>query len=329
MGILDSLKKATRIGLSHDQFYNLAYEQGVLVNNWAEAANLFAQAAERYQKLGNQPMVHRALANQALYLYAIAHKNKTAKDRLQYAQTAVPHLQAIPEIEVPGSQTNGMPTQPLVDELLGYRYWILADTTDTVADKVRYHTEASQYFDHIGESMLVFETAMSARDPYFFHTACATYYQAHLIADRDPQAAVEQLQEAYNSFQNCSIRTEIADQVLNEINELGARETCWFCGRELQGNHLHFKYYAYRATPYAKQVFDTTLVDAKPLTRPDQGIPLCVICGSALEALADAIAEQRTDALRSQVNARLKEIAQTQNQLIDAVNNLQRVAHHH
>ena len=329
MGFLDSLKKATRIGLSHDQFYNLAYEQGVLVNNWTEAANLFGQAAERYQKLGNQAMMHRALANQAIYLYAIAHKNKSDKERMQYLQAAVPHLQAIPEIEMLGSQTNGMPTQPLVDELFGYRHWMLADSADNPNDKMRYHTDASRYFDHIGESMLVFESEMSARDPYFFHAACALYYQAHLIADSDPQAAVEKLQEAYNSFQNCSIRSAIANQALDEINELGARETCWFCGREFQGNQLHFKYYRYRTTPYAKQVFDTTTVEAKPLTRPDQGIPLCIICGSALEALADDMAAQRTDELREQVNARLKEIVQTQNQLVDAVNGLQRVAHHH
>lgn len=329
MGFLDSLKKATRIGLSHDQFYNLAFEQGVLVNNWTEAANLFGQAAERYEKLGNQPMMHRALANQAIYLYAIAHKNKSTKERMQYIQAAVPHLQAIPEIEMLGSQTNGMPTQLLVDELLGYRHWILADTTDNFANKVRFHTDASRYFDHIGESMLVFEAQMSARDPYFFHAACASYYQAHLIADSDPQAAVEKLQEAYNSFQNCSIRTEIANHVLDEINELGARETCWFCGREMQGNQLHFKYYRYHATPYAKQVFDTTTVEAKPVTLPDRGIPLCVICGSALESLADDMAKQRTDELREQVNTRFEHMAKAVDQLIDAVNNLQRVAHHH
>ena len=76
-------------------------------------------------------------------------------------------------------------------------------------------------------------------------------------------------------------------------------------------------------------VFDTTTAEAKPLMLPDQGIPLCVICGSAFEALADEMATQRTNELRDQVKVKLELMSQTVDQLVHAVNNLQRVAHHH
>lgn len=329
MGFLDSLKKATRIGLSHDQFYNLAFEQGVLLNQWAEAANIFGQAGERYRKQSNVPMAHRAFANQALYLYALAHRQKNDKDRLKYIDAALPHLKAINEIEVLGSQTDGIATQPLIDELLGYRNWILAGATENDADKVRLHTEASQAFERIGESTLVIEKEMSAKDPYYFHLACAAYYQAHILAESDPQAAVERLQEAYNSFHNSSIQSQIADKVLDEINELSARDTCWFCGRELQGQNLHFRYYPYHTTPYERQVFDSTIIEGKPATRSDQGIPMCVACGSAFETLADDYAQKRTNELREELAIELRDLTRKVNQLVDAVNNLQRVAHHH
>ncbi len=329
MGFLDSLKKATRIGLSHDQFYNLAFEQGVLINRWDEAANLFAQAGERYQRQGNLGMAHRAYANQALYLYAIAHHKKANKERVRFIDAALPHLQSIPEIEVLGSQTDGIPTQFMIDELQGYKSWILADAAETVGDKVRWHTEASQSFQHLGESTLVVEREMSAQDPCYFHLACAAYYQAHILSETDPQAAVEKLQEAFNDFQNCRIPNEIADKVLNEINELSARETCWFCGRELQGQNLHFRYYRYHTTPYEHQVFDSTVVDGKPLTRPDQGIPLCVACGSAFETLANDYAQKRAGELREEVAKEMKTLKDTLNNVVDAVNHLQRVAHHH
>lgn len=329
MGILDSLKKATRIGLSHDQFYNLAFEQGVLVNRWDEAANLFAQAGERYQKQGNAGMMHRAYANQALYLYALAHHKKANKERIRFIDAALPHLKSIPEIEVLGSQTDGVPTQSIIDELQGYKSWILADAATTIGDRARWHTEASQSFQRIGESTLVVEPEMSAKDPCYFHLACAAYYQAHILSESAPQAAVEHLQEAFNDFQNSNIQNEIAGRVLTEINELSARETCWFCGRELQGENLHFRYHPYRTTSYERQVFDSTPVDGKPATRPAQGIPLCVACGSAFEMLADDLARRRAAELREEVAAEMKELKDVLNNVVDAVNRLQRVAHHH
>ncbi len=329
MGILDSIKKATRIGLSHDEFYNLAYEQGVLVNNWVEAVNLFGQAAERYARQGNPPMYHRALANQLLYHFALTRDQWDTAQYVALIDALVPHLREIPEIEVLGSQTDGIPTSALIDELLGYKYWRLAADAGDDHARVYYHTQAAEAFDHLGDSLLVIDRNLSARDPYYLHSGLAKYFQAQQLIDGDPAAAVDRLQEAYNNLRNCKIKTEFTPTILHEIDQLNAREVCWFCGREVQGNERQFRYYPYRTTPYLQRIFEANPVEGRPAQRPDQGIPLCLACGSAFEQLADEYARRRSAEFANQLRQTIDELRAEIQTLTRQVHNLEHAAHQH
>ena len=74
MGILDSLKRATGLGLNASDHYQRAFEKGVLLGpqRFAEAAGLFDAAAQKANEIGDAQTAARSTANAKLYSYLVA-----------------------------------------------------------------------------------------------------------------------------------------------------------------------------------------------------------------------------------------------------------------
>src|SRR5438132_9544917 len=53
-GFLGKAKNITGIGLSQNELYARAFEKGVLLNKFAEAADIFDKAAKKFQENGDQ-----------------------------------------------------------------------------------------------------------------------------------------------------------------------------------------------------------------------------------------------------------------------------------
>ena len=328
-----SFLKKIGIGLTHDEIYALAYEKGVLVKNYAGACKQFAKAADKYRKEGDETSYHRAKANEAIYRYvALDQKDKDAPGQVQAIDEAISHLQQLEEIEEVSSQTDMMPVQRMVDELLGMKAWGTAMTTEDNSDKVRYHAEASQAFQRIGEHTLTTRPNMSARDPYHFHLAYGRYFEGMIVADTSPDAAVDKLEEAYANFRLCQIEDDVSRAVHTDLQAMSTKAVCWICGREVQGRSTHFKFYETHVTPYYQSLADADTRLGIPRLE-GEGMPICLTCGSMLEILADQYATLRADEVRQEAAAA---IAALQEQMIDALNDvwnairsLQRVAHTH
>ena len=255
-----------------------------------------------------------------------------ASGQAQVIDEALSHLSHLEEIEEVGSQTDMMPVQRMVDELLGMKAWAMAMTTEDNSDKVRYHTEASQAFQRIGENTLTTRPSMSARDPYHFHLACARYFEGMIVADTSPDAAVDKLEEAYASFRLSQIKDDVSRAVHTDLEAMSTKTVCWICGREVQGRNTHFRFYETHVTPYYQSLVDADTRLGIPRLE-SEGMPICLTCGSMLEVLADHYATLRADEVRQEAAAA---IAALQEQMVDAledvwnaIRRLQRVAHTH
>src|SRR5690242_3236998 len=114
MGLLDSLKKATGLGLSHAEHYERAYEKGVLLGQakYGDAASLFQTAAQKAGDAGDGALQARATANSLLYGF-VATGNYAILGQLRR------QLDQIQEIETIGGKTDTVPAPQLAAEVEG------------------------------------------------------------------------------------------------------------------------------------------------------------------------------------------------------------------
>src|SRR5690348_15954287 len=105
-GFFDKVRHTTGLGLDHNELYNRAFEKGVLLKKFQDASDIFDKAAKKYSELGDQAMVAQAAANSLLYRYLASGDPNVLGPLIQ-------RLNALPQIEEIGSQTEAMPTGPL------------------------------------------------------------------------------------------------------------------------------------------------------------------------------------------------------------------------
>src|SRR3954464_2870656 len=106
MGFMDSLKKATGVGLNANEHYDRAYEKGVLLGpeKFAEAVGLFETAARKAAESGDVQTQTRALANSRLYGFITSGDVRLLPDLYQL-------LSQLTEVEQIGSRSEMMPPE--------------------------------------------------------------------------------------------------------------------------------------------------------------------------------------------------------------------------
>src|SRR5437773_1128200 len=63
------VKRTTGLGLNQNELYVRAFEKGVLLNKFQDAADTFDKAAKKFTESGEQMMATQAIANGLLYRY--------------------------------------------------------------------------------------------------------------------------------------------------------------------------------------------------------------------------------------------------------------------
>jgi hypothetical protein len=327
MGLMDSLKKATGVGLTPQEHYNRAYEKGVLLgeDKYGDAVKLFLAAAKKADEAGDEPLAARARANAALYRFVLG-KGDFA-DLFQALETQS-------EIEQVGSSTDVMETAPLLAELR-------ARLTEQglVTGDANGHREAAATFKPIFTQKLWTYRHRPAekhndtgQQRFFFHTGMASWHDAVAVAQEDPESAAEHMAKALNAYRQCEA-SQRAEQAEAWLKNCRLRRTCWMCSREFQGAQLHFRGFRSDVSPYAVSTNEALSRDTSSIDRNEQLIILCEPCGSALEHTADRIAQQRTAQLREElVNALNAQVAEINNALgtVDKrLRKVERIAHRH
>lgn len=327
MGLMDSIKKATGLGLTPEQHYDRAYEKGVLLgpDKYGEAAALFQAAAAKASEVGNNSLQARALANAFLYEY-IATGNAA---KLELLREQLTQLQDIERI---GTRSETMPAAVLAAEIEGrlIESQLFAAGPGS-AGRPLLHQRASEAFKKIfSESLCTYrfhardQHAQTAQSRFFLNQGLMSWHEAILSVDQDPEAAAEHAGRALNAFRQCQDEGW-SKQAETWLNRCRTKRTCWMCHREFQGLDVHVRNYPAKIAPYAVSVVTKLGEDATSLDRERGNLSLCTPCGTAVEKQA----ERYVDALRKEIAEEMKGMQATIATLLNAVKELQRHSHHH
>ena len=121
----------------------------------------------------------------------------------------------------------------------------------------------------------------------------------------DPKAAAEHYQSARLWWSQAG-RQDLADAASMRVRAYGRAAKCWFCGREVAGEGIHFVSMASELTDVIKRTGEgSALPTFDPLSN---AIYACRGCYSAVFKLADDLAIKRTQELEVKIEKELNEI---------------------
>lgn len=326
MGILDSLKRATGLGLNASEHYQRAFEKGVLLGpqRFAEAAGLFDAAAQKANEIGDAQTAARSTANAKLYSYLVAGD----PSNLAELRRALDHLD---EIEAIGSRTEMMSADGLRAELDG-RLMELEIGRMGSADHQRLseaHIRASEAFKKVPSWSLVTykhhfkldDHIDKAQSRFFYHLGLSSWHAALATVLKSPDGAAEHMGRALTAFRQC--RDERwASHAQEWLARCRQKRTCWFCHRELQGAGIHFRSFSAIVHPYVTDRIAELGQDASSVDSASGEIVLCQPCGSALEAVSQRIASEKVTAVREELGSQIDALNRSVDELearIDAV----------
>lgn len=332
MGFMDSIKKATGLGLSPEQHYERAYEKAVLLgeDKYKEAVVLFQTAADKATEVQDERIALRATANAALYGFVTG---TIPFSELHQA------LSQIDEIEQVGSQTEMMATAPIVQELAVRLIEEQVNGCRSDEERAAAHRKAAAAFKTIFSASLwtyQFRPAPKHNDSgqsrFFSHLGKASWYDAVNAAMRDPETAAEHMAKALNAFGQCGDEEWVSNSQA-WLRNCRVRRSCWMCHREFQGDSLHFRSFQAYISPYTLAVVESLGQDVSSLSIQTQSLVLCEPCGSAVEHVADRLANKRVNELRDeliqQLNSRFGEIDQSISGLDSRLERVERISHRH
>lgn len=324
--IFGKAKRFTRIGLNGDELYDLAFEKGVLNNDFSIAVDNFAKAAEKSIEEGNLAMAARSVANSYLYQYIISHDIKY----IPYIRDALQSLQE-QEIEVFGSQIHKMPVRVLSIELdcRLVESQIEQTQADDYARLRDLHQKAHDLFQTIHGKSLITYKYMPAKDGHndkvemrlFFHSGMCSYYEAMLKKDDDPSEAADDLAQAAHSFKQCN-NLQWQQKIAVLLTNWQKQSTCWFCNREMYGYELNFDWYRADVTPYTKRILEGAGQDgSRTIDVEKKLIAVCTPCSSMVRYKA----KEEADKVRRELEQAMSRI----HSLESRISRLENRSHEH
>ncbi|HLI05442.1 MAG TPA: hypothetical protein VKV40_02635 [Ktedonobacteraceae bacterium] len=324
-GFLDKMRHATGINLDHNELYARAFQKGVLLNKFGEAADIFDKAARKFVETGDQMMAAQAAANSLLYRYL----SSSDPGILPQAIQALNQLQQIEKIR---SQTEFMPVGPLCAELdCRIVEGAIALAQDDVIRSSDLHKLARDKFQQIIRNELYTYAYVPAKDGhndkadmrYFYHSGMYSFYEAMAKKNRDPSAAADDLSLASQAFRRCNDQAW-SQRVSTLLENWRISRTCWICHREMQGADLHFTMCRATVTPYTMRILEKLKQDPSTLNM-DGRVAVCNTCGSMVTFKA----MEEADKVRQELNGKIQALTTTVANLENRIGWLERKAHTH
>lgn len=325
-GFLDKAKNITGIGLDQNELYSRAFEKGVLLNKFADAADIFDKAAKKYQENGNQAMAAQAGANSLLYRYLATRDTRVI----------VPLMQILPgltQLEKIKTRELGIDIAALAAELdCRMVEAAIAGAQNDVVRSRDLHKLARDKFQMIIRNELITYPIVPATEGnneradmrFFYHSGMLSFYEAMTKKDVDPSAASDDLSLANQSFKRCNDQ-KWQQQITVLLENWRISRTCWMCGRDMQGYELHFTMCQANVTPYTQQILQRAKADISTIDIVNQKIAVCTPCGSMITFKA----EEEADKVRQELNAKLEETMRIIQRLDARISSLERAAHSH
>lgn len=325
-GFLDKAKHLTGVGLDQNELYVRAFEKGVLLKKFGEAADTFDKASKKYVEGGNPMMAVQATANSLLYRYLATGDVRLVPPLLQT-------FQSLQQIEAIGSQTEMMAVAPLGAELdCRLVESAIAQAQNDIIKARDLHKLARDKFQTIMRNPLITYNYLPAADGhndraetrFFFHSGMYSFYEAMVKKGSDPSAASDDLSLANQSFKRCNDQ-KWQQTVSKLLANWRISRTCWLCHREMQGYELHYSMCHAEVTPYTKILMEKAKEDSATINVEKKQIAVCTPCGSMVtfKALEEA------DKVRQELTAKLNQAMNSIQVLENRVSRLERISHHH
>jgi hypothetical protein len=284
----------------------------VLRGNFAEAEQNYRSAATKFSKQGN--MMQAKLADGYASVAAIA--RGPSNTALYYS--------AIQSVRPLGETTLKLGLREVSASALANEMQLLASEIDTLnsravtpaehAEKARRLNDlAAKFRGEIGDTVLVLPELFLKQSVLGESKAASLSAYAEeelgesLVLD-NPKAAAEHYQTARLLWMQAG-RQELADGAASRVRSYGRAAKCWFCGREISGEGVHFL------------SMPSDLTDLLRKTRKDSALPAfdsalssiyaCRGCHSAIHKLADRLATERMRELETRVNLQLNQIRES------------------
>lgn len=325
-GIFNKAKQVTGIGLDQNELYARAFEKGVLLKKFSEAADIFDKASKKYSETGNSMMAAQAAANSLLYRYLATGDVRLITSLLQT-------LQGLQQIEVIGLQTDFMPVGPLCAELdCRLVESAIAQVQNDVIKSRDLHKLARDKYQAILRNPLITYTYIPAADGhndkadmrFFYHGGMYSFYEAMTKKDTDPSAASDDLSLANQSFKRCN-NQKWQQTVSTLLDNWRVSRTSWLCHRDMQGYELHFSMCHADVTPYTMMILEKAKQDSTTISIERKQIAVCTPCGSMVTYKA----QEEADKVRQELNAKLDHAMSVIQTLESRISHLERMAHHH
>jgi len=127
-----------------------------------------------------------------------------------------------------------------------------------------------------------------------------------LILD-NPKAAAEHYQSARLWWMQAG-RQDMAQTASSFVQSYGRAAKCWFCGREVSGENIHFVTMSSDLTNLIRRSADESALPS--YDQSGSGVYACKGCYGAIYKQADSLALQRTKELEVRIDTQLDEIRQ-------------------
>mgnify|MGYP001772780117 CR=1 FL=1 len=283
-----------KIWKSPEERANEEREKGISFRNqsrWREAADHFEKAAKLYEEAG--------LAKEARICYALsslyAAANNPTPDNLMECSRRASALEPSTILEIPQKCSAGdlaTETRLLAEEevLLSLIREKELQNID-ISKAVEFQRLGSEFLSLSREKFIVsnlFQCALES--PIIKGTkllGIAELINGYSALQLDPLKAVEHFSAALSYFKNANYKegTTLGEKLVNKSKQVGK---CWFCGRLVQGEDVHFVRMRAVITPY---LISKCSDEATPSIINNTYIIACYACYSAINIAADIIAK--------------------------------------
>ena len=292
-----------------------AYEKGVNLGpqKWPDAVLHFEEASKQYGIVGDTQKAGEAYALATLF-YALTNGTGPAWEACGKAMRQIPDTQL--NVGFSASSAN-IATQAAVLSF-DIATTVALDGNSKDMSRVSALRELAQkYMDIIGSDLAVWRLRRQELDPQrraFYLLGLASLIEGNSAVDSDPKKSVALLSEAATQFELAGTDPMgVIAGTQAKMENLSKFGQCWFCGREMQGQGLHYVTLPATISNYTRQRYGSTT----PHNMEETSVVACESCASSIRNVADAVAHAYYD----RAIAELRDTEQRLNARISALQN--------
>ncbi|WP_297437841.1 hypothetical protein [Thermococcus sp.] len=272
-----------------------AYEKGINQRKWEEAAKHFKKAYEHYSKAGN-PKAEEALLLAYLFHSVATRDMSSLKKAAKIAAKLPPNTNFNIPFEITASEIANegdiiVAELPIAIKLSRVNQLIEEGDEGKMEKFAAQLEKISQKLLMNSSKKPVLGEFFNMREPFekrgYRYLAYSKLLRAKIQALYDPSKSVELYSEAMGYFKIGNLATS-AEGVAEEINKVGTVAKCWFCGRTIQGEDVHYIKMPAVVTPYILSKYG----DEKPESLGEDYVVACRACYTAIYITSDTVARR-------------------------------------